>query len=389
MIVDVVSGVDLAYHDGGRTHVLEKWTRVAAAGHEVDLWAFARESSAAWGSLAVHVPRHVPVRGAAGPSYSASLLASLLWQLRRRRPDVIHVRVSQLTVPVALALRRLTRVPLVLEVTGPIAEEARLYGISQRKVALIRSISERSLRAADAVVAVTEGIRRQLIAEYGVPEDAVHVVGNGVNTDLFRPRPAAEARARLRLRGTTPIVGFVGNLHAWQGAEFLIEAAPAILASDPDAEIHIVGDGVTRDSLERSAARLAVRDRVRFHGQIPYGDVPDFISACDVLVAPLLPKPTGDSGYSPLKLYEYLSCGRPVVASRLDGLEVIEREGVGRLVPAADADALAHAVVELLDDESARTELGDRARRVAVERFGWGRAAERTIGILREVAGPR
>ena len=385
MITFVVSGSDLSYQDGGRTHLLEKWTRVAAAGHDVDLWAFAAQSSTAWSPFTVHAPRHVPVRGFAGPSYSASLLASVLWHIPRCRPDAIHVRLVQTTAPVALALRRLSAVPVVIEVTGPIVEEARLYGVSERKIALIRSISGRALRAADAVVAVTDGIKRQLVGEYGVAERAVHVVGNGVNTEVFRPRPSMEARARLGLKARGPIVGFVGNLHRWQGTEFLIEAAPAILSSVSDAEIHVVGDGVTRESLERSADRLGVRDRIRFHGQVAYDGVPDFISACDVLVAPLVPKPTGDSGYSPLKLYEYLSCGRPVVASRLDGLGVIEREGLGRLVPPADGEALARAVVEVLEDDHARAEMGDRARRVAVEQFGWDRAAGRTIEILEGV----
>lgn len=386
MRIFVVSGADLAYHDGGRTHLLEKWTRVATAGHEVDLWAFAREESPAWGSLSVHVPRHVPVRGLAGPSYSALLFVGVLRHLRRRRPDAIHVRVSQLTVSVALALGRMSRVPIVLEVTGPIVEEAKLYGVSERKVALIRSLAGRALRAAAAVVTVTEGIKRQLVADFGVTESAVHVVPNGVNTEMFRPQPVGNARARLRLDAPGPIVGLVGNLHTWQGTEFLIEAAPAIVTSVPDAQIHIVGDGITRESLERSAERLGVRDRVRFHGAVAYDDVPDFISASDLLVAPLVPKPTGDSGYSPLKLYEYLSCGRPVVASRLDGLGVVEDERLGRLVPPRDAGALARAVVELLEDEPARIEIGERARRVAVERFGWERVAERTGAILREVA---
>jgi glycosyltransferase involved in cell wall biosynthesis len=389
VITFVLSGVDLSYQDGGRTHLLEKWTQVAAAGHEVELWAFAGQNSLATNPFAVHAPHHVPVRGLAGPSFSASLLSSVLWHIRRHRPDAIQVRLVQTTVPVALALCRLSTVPVVIEVTGPIAEEARLYGVSERKIALIRSISERALRAAAAVVAVTDGIKRQLVAEYGVDERAAHVVGNGVNTGIFRPRSSAEARVRLGLRAEGPVVGFVGNLHRWQGTEFMIEAMPAILSAVPDVELHVVGDGATKDSLERSATRLGVRERVRFHGQVPYGDVPDFIAACDVLVAPLIPKPTGDSGYSPLKLFEYLSSGRPVVASRLEGLEVIEREGLGRLVPPADPDALAVAVVELLADDNARAEMGDRARRIALERFGWDRAAERTIEILWGVARPR
>lgn len=385
----MVSGVDLSYQDGGRTHLLEKWTRVAAAGHEVDLWAFAGQSSPAWSSFAVHTPRHVPVRGLAGPSYSTALLANVLWHVRRHRPDAIQVRVSQLTVPVALALCRLSTVPVVIEMTGPIAEEAALYGVSEPKVALIRSLSKRALQAADAVVAVTDGIKRQLIAEYGVAEQAVHIIGNGVNTEFFRPRPSAEARGRLGLETRGPIVGFVGNLHRWQGTEYLIEATPAIINAVPGAEIHVVGDGVARESLERSATQLGVRDRVVFHGQVPYGDVPDFIAACDVLVAPLVPKPTGDSGYSPLKLFEYLASGRPVVASRLEGLEVVEREGLGRLVPPGDADALARAVIELLTDDRARAEMGDQARAIALERFGWDRASERTIEILQGVARAR
>lgn len=376
----VISGVDLSYQDGGRTHLLEKWTRVAAAGHEVDLWAFGRQPVAEWDPLAVHAPPHLPVRGLAGPSFSAALLASVLWHVRRRRPDALHIRLAQTTLPVAVALHRLTSVPIVVEVTGPIAEEARLYGVSERKVALLRSLTGHALRTADAIVAVTDGIKRQLVAEYGIGDERVHVVGNGVNTDVFRPRPHAEARNRLGLPDSATIVGFVGNLHRWQGTEFLIEAAPLI----PIAEIHVVGDGDTRAPLERAAERLGVRNRVRFHGQVPYRDVPDYIAACDVLVAPLVPKPTGDSGYAPLKLYEYLASGRPVVASRLEGLEVVERENVGRLVPHADPGALARAVTEVLAGD--RAALGERARRIAVERFGWDRAAERTLQILRATA---
>jgi glycosyltransferase involved in cell wall biosynthesis len=384
MRIFVVSGADLSYPDGARTHLLEKWTRVAAVGHEVDLWAFARERSPVWAPMTVHAPRHIPVQGLAGPSFSGSLLASVLPKLRRR-PDAIHVRLAQPTLPVALALGRLTRIPVVLEVTGPIAEEARLYGVSEKKVAVLRSLIGRAMRAADGVVAVTDGIKRQLVSEYGVAGDVVHVVGNGANTEAFGPHAGDEARFSLGLEAKGPIVGFVGNLHRWQGTETLIEAVPAILGSVPRAEIHVVGDGVMRASLERSAAELGVGDRVHFHGQISYRDVPAFIAACDVLVAPLLPKPNGDSGYSPLKLYEYLASGRPVVASRLEGLEVIEREALGRLVTPADPAALAGAVVEVLTDHG-RAEMGARARRVAVAEFGWDRAAARTIEILQGLA---
>lgn len=385
MTVWVVSMVDLSRHDAGRTHLLEKWSGVAARGHDVVLWAFARELAPVWSGLAVRVPGRVRVPGLSGVSYALSLLADLLRQLRRDSPDAIYVRASPPTLLVALVLSRLTRIPIVIEAPGPIVEEARLYGVSGRKLTVIRAVFGRALRGAAAVVVVTDGIARQLVAEYRVPEQAVHVVANGVNAETFAPRPVAEARARLGIEHSARIVGFVGNLHAWQGAEYLVEAAPAILGSVPGAEIHIVGDGVTRGSLERAAARLGVADLVLFHGPVPYEAVPDYISACDVLVAPLVPKPTGDSGYSPLKLYEYLSCGRPVVASRLEGLEIVEREGLGRLVPPADADALARAVVGLLGDERMRSKMGERARLVAVERFAWTRAAERTIAILESV----
>lgn len=389
MLIWVLTTVDLARHDAGRTHLLEKWSKVAEAGHDVALWAFAEEASEVWHGLKVRSPGRIHLRGLSGPSYAVSLLASVLWHVGRRPPDAIYIRASPPTALVALALSRMTRIPVVFELPGPIAEEARLYGVSERKVALIRSSAARSMRGAAAVVTVTQGIKRQLVREYGISEHIVHVVGNGVNTELFRPRPAPEARAHLGLEAPGPILGFVGNLHRWQGTEFLLEAAPTILTAVSDAEVHIVGDGVMRETLEEIASRLGVRDRVRFHGGVPYSAAPDFIAACDVLVAPLIPKPTGDSGYSPLKLYEYLACGRPVVASRLDGLEVVEREDLGRLVPAADADALARAVIEVLSDDRARADMGDRARRVALERFGWNKAAEETIEIVRAVARPR
>jgi glycosyltransferase involved in cell wall biosynthesis len=182
-----------------------------------------------------------------------------------------------------------------------------------------------------------------------------------------------------------PCVGFVGRLYSFQGVDYLIKAAPYVLEKMPHTMFLIVGDGAERENLEKLAESEDVADRFLFFGEVPFQKVPDFIGACDVCLA--LKRPLR-SGYSPLKLYEYMACGRPVVASNLDGFEILSEHEAGCLVEPTDFQGTARQIVDLLKDEELQKRMGINGRKTSSD-FSWETAARKVERMCQELVRER
>ena len=358
---------------------------MAERGHTVAMWCYAREKrEIPWRGVRIRTAPHLPLRHARELSFQVCLFARLVMSFARQRPDLVYVRNGAIDFAPVVA-SGLFRIPLVIEFPGPPLEEGQLMGATSLKLWAMRRLLALKLRAAHGITAVTEGILEQMRRDFETRTSRVAVIENGANTDLFQPVERGAARALLGLTLQGPVVCFVGNLHIWQGLEVLVEAV-AIARRARDLRVLIVGGGPLRRGLEERAASLGLTGTFAFTGSVDYAAVPLFISASDVGVAPLLPKPSGDSGYSPLKVYEYLACGRPVVASRVKGLEFIEEQHVGRLAEPNDPVSLAEALVTLVKEpESERDEMGARGRRLIEKQHTWGTVARRTETYLGEV----
>jgi glycosyltransferase involved in cell wall biosynthesis len=184
----------------------------------------------------------------------------------------------------------------------------------------------------------------------------------------------------LHLDPAAQYIGFVGSLTAWQGLETLIEA----FANLPDdagrcPRLLIIGDGSQRQNLENLAHRTGSSARIHFTGAIPYTQIPDFIAACDVLAAPKRPL---TSGYSTLKILEYMACARPVIASRVAGMEMIEQAGAGLLSIPGDPIDLQRTISQILDlPEAERLAMGQRARQFVVEHCTWEHTVDRILAL--------
>lgn len=295
----------------------------------------------------------------------AEALAPLVAQLR---PEVIHVHSGHRgfdSALVALAVGRAARVPVVYEVRGffeslwtsdrSIAERGETF---ERR----RATEARCMRAADAVVTLSESMREEIIAR-GVRAEAVAVVPNAVAPDAFPQRPRNEELARrLGLDGRF-VFGYVSNLdHPREGHELLIRAALALRERGVAATALLVGDGRRRPELEALAAELGVADAVLFTGRIPHREVQDYYRLCDVFVVPRIDERAARL-VTPLKPYEAMALGVPLLVSDLPALkEVVGKGSRGAIFTAGSATALADA----LDD--ARLDPGAAARRAAAAR---------------------
>ena len=193
-----------------------------------------------------------------------------------------------------------------------------------------------------------------------MPAERTKVVYLGAPLDEFaRARSAEEiaaARADLGIAPGTTAIGTITRLMPSKGNQYLVEAAPKILASHPDVRFFMVGEGELQADLEQQARALNLGDRFVFSGF--KRDVAAALSAFDLVVFPSLWEGT------PLTVFEALAMGKPIVATDADGLlDVLTDRQDALIVPKANADALAGAVVELLEHPDVATRLGQEARK--------------------------
>ena len=256
--------------------------------------------------------------------------------------------------------------------------------LSSAKSRLKVLVLKKALGFSDRIIAVTPGIKASLESTYRIPGEKITVVPNGANTSLFKPLEQDECRKDLGLDTEAPYVCFVGNLAPWQGVEYLVKAAPLILTRHPDCRFLIVGDGVMKNELLNLSRELGVEDRFIFTGVVPYDRVPVYINASNICAAPFILARNAKIGLSPLKLYEYMACGKPVVASAISGVaDALEASKGGLSVPPENPEALAEAVSKLLENKDLRTNMGSKGLSYVTENYSWYSVAKQVDRVCK------
>jgi len=249
------------------------------------------------------------------------------------------------------------------------------------KHTLIRFLELFAAKHAHYIITVTQGIKVYFVAA-GINEEKIFVVENGANIELFKPIDSQYAQRLMGLPDKYKYVCFVGNLAPWQGTEYLIQAAPHILKECSDVRFLVVGDGKMRGEMENKALQLAVFDQFIFTGMVPYEQVTYYINASTICVAPFIITRNEKIGLSPLKMYEYLACGKPVVASDIPGVRhLLNKSDSGVLVEPENSEELAIAILKLLHNEELRKEMGMKGRKYIVENHSWGAAARKVADV--------
>jgi len=355
-------GIGVFGSKGASVHVQEIVRAFRLAGHEVVIFCTRTDDliPADLTDVEVHcvpVPRHHDTRAREEAITAAA--DQLTAAAAGHHVDLVYERYSLFSSAGADLADRLG-IPLVVEVNAPLVDEQRRH---RHLVAEERAceMTARLLGRADLVVCVSEVVAAWVRASLPLDGSTVTIVPNGVNTSRVRPGRRDDGHDRV-------VIGFVGTLKPWHGTDLLLRAAPGLLDA---ARIEICGTGPEQPRLEALADELGITEHVRFHGAVPPSEVPNLLRDFDIAVAPY---PPGDHYFSPLKVYEYLAAGLPVVASAIGSLpELLHHGEVGVLVPPGDPIVLASALRSLVDDPGRRAELGHRARRLAVAEHSWQR----------------
>jgi len=294
--------------------------------------------------------------------------------LERFAPNVVYERLA-LFGTAGRRLARATGAAHVVEVNALLAEEEaqwrglKLAGLARRRERAVLMGADLRVAVSDEVAAAIEDV---------APGKPTAVVPNGVDGQLFARLPGrTEGRSLLRLPTDRSVIGFAGSLRLWHGLEVAIEA----LADLPATVLAVAGEGEVRAGLEKHARDLGVADRVLWIGQLPHQLIPGFLTSLDVAVLPYPSLP--NFSFSPLKLYEYLAAGVPVVASNLGQIRAVLDGGrLGTLVLAGDPSALADGIRGVLANPRLAGTMAAQARGLALREHTWEQRARSLTGLL-------
>jgi glycosyltransferase involved in cell wall biosynthesis len=347
-------------HGGAQENTLLTAARLDRDRFEVTLAS--GPTSGPEGSLEASIPAWMPfvripelVRDP-HPSKDVATLARLCLLMRRNRYHIVHSHTTKAGLLGRLAAW-LAGVPIVIHTPHGHAFHGYIGGAGSRALERV----ERWLaRHTDQIVCLTDAERQDHIGlGVGRPEQ-FEVIHSGVDINRFK-RADVDAiwkRRELGLPAEGPLVGCVARLVPVKGVDYLLEAAPGIRATIPQATVVFVGDGPLRQTMEARATALGMNGAVAFLGLRK--DVPDILPLFDVVVLPSLNEGMGRAAV------EAMASGKPVVGSRVGGIQDLVADGVnGLLVPPGDAPALAAAVIRCLRDPARAALMGRQGRTAA------------------------
>lgn len=260
-----------------------------------------------------------------------------------------------------------TGTPWVLETNGAQFLEARSQRKSMALASLARRYELRAYRDCDLLVCISEDLKRVICRHVTLDPQKILVLSNGVDTGRFDPAGVTPKRA---FEGFT--IGFVGNMYAWAGLKELLSVVAGLRREGLDLHVSLIGDGMERRALEEQVRGLNLADHVRFLGRVGWDEVPAYLGGFDVAYSGQVRFLEGQMYCSPLKLYEYMAMGRPVIASAFqDARALIEDGRDGFLFDPDKAGDLKAAIVRAHEGRDELAAMGRLARERIVAGHSW------------------
>ena len=382
--------VNLDNRAGDAIHVKELASSLAKLGHKIVLIAADIEnkiSSLQWArNNDVHLHFNPHKQGL----NDLSTIFYCIDVAHEHQIQIIYER--RMSPKISYILSKLLKIPNVIEINALVEDEIALQGNVNDGLAWVKSLKESFrglfLKNGDMIVTVTDNIKDKIQKQFDLSHERIRTIPNGANTELFASLNQDECRRDLNLDKYSLNICFTGNLAPWQGVEFMIEAMPLVLKKIPNVGFIVVGVGDCLEELKKKVKELGIANNVIFTGWVDYQEVPRYINTSDICVAPLTIG-RERSGSSAIKIYEYMACGKPVVASNVPDLEFLQDSGSGILFPRDNVHKLAEATIKLLENPQLRLKMGRTARKVALQKYSWMITAKKISKIMEDAMGAR
>ena len=372
---------------GGLGHIWEVSKNLERQGHTVVIFAPRCGEYKVEESLKIKYVPTINVRFFRFISFHFLLLFYLGYYLIHNKVDVLYVREMALSLT-PLMLVKIFKKPMITEINGDLLTEYKFAGYPQLFLAAVRTVEMLVLRMSQAVVCVTEGLRDVFRIRYNLSSEKMYVIPNGTDTDHFHPLDRSACRQNLRIDSKIKVVGFVGTFVPHQGLSYLIKSSSLILKKAPDVTFLLVGDGPLRKDLVDMIQHVGLMDYFLFTGAVPRDKVVLYINAMDVCVAPFTRKRNERIGLSPLKIYDYLACGKPVVASNIKGVgDLLQQNEIGIAIRPEDPASLARGVLRALEDHDLTARCLQGGPAIVKKNFTWQITAQKVAEVCSETVG--
>jgi glycosyltransferase involved in cell wall biosynthesis len=353
---------------------------LTALGHEVDLVTYpfgetvTMQGLRVFRSLRPPLVRHVRI----GPSLAKIPLDALLTLtvIRRafsRRYDAIHSHEEGGLIGALIAM--VLRVPHLYDMHSSLPQQLTNFAFSRSP--LVRNVFlavERFMIRHSRVVIVICPALQDTVREIEPSARSVLIENApGSGDERATPEQATQLRQGLGLNPATPVVLYTGTFEAYQGLDLLLDAMALVHRERPDARLVLAGGRAEQVAQARAqAARAGIADVTLFVGERPASEIPTYLLAGDVLVSP---RSRGTN--TPLKIYQYLRSGKPIVATRLlTHTQVLNDETA--ILTAAHAPEFAAGILTALADPARAQAIGERARQLAESKYSYAAYLEKT-----------
>ena len=230
-------------------------------------------------------------------------------------------------------------------------------------------LTRKTIQKADAVVTVSEAMRRYAIDEFGANAQTTHTIVNGFNTSVFYWRPKGPDRSRLGIAVDQKLMLYVGRFVEAKGLNELLIAFSLMAASDASLRLALIGDGVMKSELVKTIESKGLKEKIHLPGNLAPAEVASWIGASDLLTLP-----SWSEGY-PNVVVECIACGRPVVATDVGGTKEILNPENGILVRPRDVKSLQEGLTEALSKPWDHQRIADAMRRT------WDDVAKETLVV--------
>jgi glycosyltransferase involved in cell wall biosynthesis len=303
---------------------------------------------------------------------------ALLWQ-----PDAIMIRALPGAYWATALMAKLLSIRVVVEVNGIPWEEMHSRGLPRSAKWIAHCTMRLLCRCADTVVSVTPGIGDELQRVTGMRRSRFVTVQNATDAHRIEGGDGQAVRKRLGISDDTFVVGFVGTFDIWHGTQELVASAEHLPPECRDRVVYLLaGDGECRQATQ--AAADSCDGKFIFPGAIPHEDIKHWLAAFNLGVFVSHDRRKCQYGTSPLKFWEYLAAGLPVLVTRDPNLSsIVTRHDMGFVIDEASPEDIAHAIALACRQRKHLVELGRRNAAWVARHGTWDHACQRLENILR------
>lgn len=346
---------------------------------------------------AAHYRHYIP-----GNSILAKIFNEILNAIKRmrlalkifkeRKYNIIVSRDNIFDGLIAAYIKKRYKVPSVLVLSNPVEQEWEGFKIEAKKPRFLyyliarfnRFIITFLLREADLILPISKALKDHLVKQ-GVEESKMMPLSEGIDIEAFWDKDGEDVRRKYHLNDLKVTI-YIGTMDKPRQLSVLIHALSRVRRNNQKVKLLMVGEGSDKENLKRLANELGMKDNTIFTGPVPQSQVPDFIAAANIGISPVPPL----SFYklsSPIKIFEYMAMGKPVVANKEipEHKKVLEQSGGGVLTPFT-VEAFADAMIELLDNPEKAANLGQKGKEWIVKNRSYEILAKqvekRLLGLL-------